>query len=225
MSMRRIAAGCVLLLGLSAWSAANADTVTCESNDGQVKNCYANTSRGVWLETQLSRAPCRQGETWGYDRKGVWTSNGCRARFGLGATTSYGGPATSSSDSNANAGAALAALAVVAAGAAAVHHHHEKERRERDDYRDDGYRDDYRYDYRPPQNYGYTRYGGGNDSLRCESEDGRRRFCPIDTRGSRVEMTRQMSRSECRFGRNWGYDRNGVWVDRGCRAEFTVYRN
>jgi hypothetical protein len=106
-----------------------------------------------------------------------------------------------------------------------VHHHHEKERRERDDYRDDGYRDDYRYDYRPPQNYGYTRYGGGNDSLRCESEDGRRRFCPIDTRGSRVEMTRQMSRSECRFGRNWGYDRNGVWVDRGCRAEFTVYRN
>jgi hypothetical protein len=35
-------------------------------------------------------------------------------------------------------------------------------------------------------------------------------------------MTRQRSESPCRQGSTWGFDRNGIWVDRGCRAEFTL---
>lgn len=31
-----------------------------------------------------------------------------------------------------------------------------------------------------------------------------------------------MSGSSCRENRSWGYDRYGVWVDRGCAAEFRV---
>jgi len=26
------------------------------------------------------------------------------------------------------------------------------------------------------------------------------------------------------FGKSWGYDNRGIWVDRGCRAEFNVGR-
>ncbi len=33
-------------------------------------------------------------------------------------------------------------------------------------------------------------------------------------------MTRQISGSPCREGQTWGADNRGVWVDRGCRAEF-----
>jgi hypothetical protein len=220
MLSRRIAAGGVVVVALLSWTSARADTLTCESGDGREQHCSADTRGGVWLETQLSRAPCRQGETWGYDNRGVWTSNGCRARFGLGTPKS----ASSGSGSNANAAAAVAALAIVAAGAAAVHHEHEKDRRDKD--RSDYYRDDY-YSYDPPPRNSYdygSGYRGGPETLRCESDDGRQRFCPVDTRGARVELSRQMSRSECRFGRNWGYDRRGVWVNGGCRGEFSVYR-
>ena len=33
-------------------------------------------------------------------------------------------------------------------------------------------------------------------------------------------MTRQISGSPCIQGQTWGFDDRGVWVDRGCRAEF-----
>ena len=55
----------------------------------------------------------------------------------------------------------------------------------------------------------------------CASEDGRRHVCAADTRGG-VQMTRQHSESPCIQGSTWGFDRQGIWVDRGCRAEFTV---
>jgi hypothetical protein len=55
--------------------------------------------------------------------------------------------------------------------------------------------------------------------LYCASDDGRRHYCSADTRGG-VRLVQQRSGSACIQGRTWGYDRNGIWVDRGCRAEF-----
>ena len=57
--------------------------------------------------------------------------------------------------------------------------------------------------------------------LTCSSDDGRRHLCRADTSG-KVRLTRQISGSPCRLDETWGYDRNGIWVDRGCRAEFEV---
>jgi hypothetical protein len=37
----------------------------------------------------------------------------------------------------------------------------------------------------------------------------------------RVRLVRQLSDKPCREGRTWGYDRNGIWVDDGCRAIFS----
>lgn len=66
-------------------------------------------------------------------------------------------------------------------------------------------------------------YGGDgyrDDIVRCESNDGRTRECPID--GGRVLLERQLSRASCIEGRSWGYGRGSVWVAQGCRADFRV---
>jgi len=61
------------------------------------------------------------------------------------------------------------------------------------------------------------------ETVRCESNSGRYQYCRAWT-DNRVRLTRQLSSTHCRMHDNWGYDRNGVWVDRGCRAEFSVGR-
>jgi hypothetical protein len=70
---------------------------------------------------------------------------------------------------------------------------------------------------------GQDRRDSGDNSYRvtCSSNDGRHEVCEADTRGG-VRMIRQLSGSACEQGRTWGYDRRGIWVDRGCRAEFEV---
>jgi len=55
----------------------------------------------------------------------------------------------------------------------------------------------------------------------CESSDGHRRHCAVDTSGG-VRITKRLSKNACDFKSDWGWDRNGVWVAHGCRAEFEV---
>ena len=63
--------------------------------------------------------------------------------------------------------------------------------------------------------------GGGQGDFTCESNDGRRKYCG-DYNAGRVTLQRQISQSPCIQGRTWGVDGRGLWVDRGCRAVFTV---
>ncbi len=58
-------------------------------------------------------------------------------------------------------------------------------------------------------------------TITCESRKGRYQYCNIKT-GGRVKLRKQISNTRCREGDNWGYDRNGVWVDQGCSGEFSV---
>src|SRR5688500_9553273 len=60
--------------------------------------------------------------------------------------------------------------------------------------------------------------------ITCESIDGRRAHCPADTSGG-VQLVQRLSSSDCESNRDWGYDRNGIWVDNGCRAEFLAVPN
>ena len=62
---------------------------------------------------------------------------------------------------------------------------------------------------------------GGPLIVNCASDDGRRRYCEIDGTAN-VRLSRQISGSACREGETWGRDARGIWVDRGCRAEFEV---
>ncbi len=58
-------------------------------------------------------------------------------------------------------------------------------------------------------------------TVRCESTNGQYKACSVDTSGG-VTLSRQLSSQGCWQNDTWGYDRNRVWVNRGCRAEFRV---
>lgn len=67
-------------------------------------------------------------------------------------------------------------------------------------------------------NSGWNSGGNSSGSLTCESWNYQYRRCPANTRNN-VELTRRIA-GNCREGRTWGYDRNSIWVDGGCRATF-----
>lgn len=58
-------------------------------------------------------------------------------------------------------------------------------------------------------------------TIECASRNYEYEFCRTDTRGG-VRLMKQISEANCREGRSWGYDRNGIWVDEGCEARFQV---
>jgi hypothetical protein len=57
--------------------------IRCESESHQSSYCRTYAHGRVRLERRLSKAPCREYETWGADRDGggVWVAEGCRATF------------------------------------------------------------------------------------------------------------------------------------------------
>ena len=63
-------------------------------------------------------------------------------------------------------------------------------------------------------------YGGGS-RVTCSSNDGRRNWCDIG-RARDAQIVRQISGSACIRDNTWGVDRRGLWVDKGCRAEFVI---
>jgi len=60
-------------------------------------------------------------------------------------------------------------------------------------------------------------------TIRCDSRGLGYNYCRVDT-DNHVELIDRHSLFSCREGRSWGYDSRGVWVDRGCSAEFRVGR-
>lgn len=198
-------------------------TVVCESHNGNHEVCNADVSRGVTLMRQLSQSKCEFGTTWGFesDRELIWVDRGCRAAFHLGKGTDAGAaevldaPVTCESKN----GKRSACKADTAGGVQLV--------RQLD---------------KDPCNYGKD-WGWDADgiwvdhgcraefavrgkpkvmlqAIACES-DGTRVQCPADTRYG-VAVFRTTSERECILDETWGFDANGVWVDKGCRAQFAV---
>jgi len=81
---------------------------------------------------------------------------------------------------------------------------------------------------RPGNGGGDWRPGPGWDQairVRCASNGFQYNMCQVDTgRGSNVTIAKQISKARCMEGRNWGWNRAGIWVDQGCEAEFVVQR-
>ena len=62
----------------------------------------------------------------------------------------------------------------------------------------------------------------GQSRITCRSRDYQYQRCPAIT-SQGVRLVEQLSRSECRLGTSWGYDRDGIWVDKGCAAVFEIF--
>jgi hypothetical protein len=69
-------------------------------------------------------------------------------------------------------------------------------------------------------NYGWNQTGSEGNIMICESHEFKRNYCPAHLDGREVFLLNQLSQSYCQ--NNWGYDRNGIWVSNGCRAEFVI---
>jgi Protein of unknown function (DUF3011) len=185
-----------VLASLLPSSLAAQNVVRCDSK-GPRKVCPANTSGGVSLRYQYSTEGCWQNNTWGYTAEGVWVSNGCKADFTLGVVPPPPPQAAEkkSSSDDAIAGLLIGALAGVAIGAAVSNNRSS-----------------------PPPDPGYDGYPR---QVRCESN----RMDYVQCNVGRVryaELSRQYSGSPCIYGQTWGYRRDTVWVDRGCRADFWI---
>jgi hypothetical protein len=61
--------------------------------------------------------------------------------------------------------------------------------------------------------------------IQCASTGYKYQYCAANTQG-RVVLLRELSTGNlCRQGRGWGYDSGGIWVDHGCRGEFSFGRD
>ena len=154
LGIQGLALGSSQAWGQSGITARNGRNVTCASDDGNRHVCRVDTSRGVQMTNQRSGSPCIQGQTWNYDRRGIWVDKGCRADFFLGGGSGGAG-------------------------------------------------------------------GPGGTNVSCSSDNGGRNYCPVNT-GNGVQLVNQRSGSPCVQGQTWGFDARGIWVDRGCRADFQV---
>jgi hypothetical protein len=83
-----------------------------------------------------------------------------------------------------------------------------------------------RYGYGSGNGYGHN--GGSYQTARrqtvtCESRGGKSEYCPTSLVGD-VRLDRQLSDAPCREYDTWGTDLHGggIWVDRSCRAVFSV---
>lgn len=195
---------------------------------------------GVQLTRQRSDSPCVFGQTWGYEGRGLWVDRGCRAEFtgGYVAGPGNGGP---DNGGPGNGGPSWGGWG----NAYNIYCASDDGRRNwcpvgtRGGVRLVRQRSDSACLY--GSTWGYDRKGIWVDSgcradfevgqagwqpepervIYCASDDGRRNFCGANTKAG-VRIIRQRSDSDCIYNRTWGYDRKGVWVDRGCRADFEI---
>jgi hypothetical protein len=58
--------------------------IICTSQPGERNLCAADTSAGVALVRSTGKAPCLLGDTWSYDKNGIYVSDGCSGAFAAG---------------------------------------------------------------------------------------------------------------------------------------------
>jgi len=57
------------------------------------------------------------------------------------------------------------------------------------------------------------------ERIQCASADGGYKYCSCNTVQG-VVLLRELGGTSCRFNESWGFDDEGIWVDRGCSGEF-----
>ena len=225
----------IALMGLFAtqaqaqYYARPGEVFVCKSVGYSQSYCEADTRGGVEMTRQLSHSACIQGRTWGYDRRGVWVTNGCEAEFVLGerrAPPPMGRIVRCESNDyqqeycRADTRGGVRLQRQISNSACMRGRSWGFDRG--GIWVSDGCKGDFAV-------------GGGWDvgpppppsvfiperMVRCESFNDRTVRCNIDTRGG-VRLAAQLSHSACIQGRSWGWERGAVWVANGCRADFRI---
>jgi len=167
--------------------------MSCSSDDMHRHVCLVDTTGGVQMVHQKSQAKCIQNQSWGYDNRGIWVDHGCRAEFEVGAQAVVGTHGDG----------------------------HDRADARDHDRGHDAYREDRHDSDHDPRRDDQFRGWGDAYMIYCASDAMEQVWCPADSRFG-VRMIRQRSQAGCVEGQTWGYGKRGIWVDRGCRADFRV---
>ena len=224
---------------LPAWSQ---NIVSCSSDDMHYHTCMIGPNRGVRVVRQHSDARCIEGQTYGIRGEQLWVDRGCRADFEVfSGRGGYGAPERF--DAAPSAG-------VITCSSDDMRRHYcgiprdsrVRLARQRSDAQciegrtwgvaggqvwvDRGCRADFEVvTGRGGSDRDYYRdsgpVGGGVRTITCSSDDMRRHTCDVGPNGG-IRMVRQRSDARCELGRTYGFTRDRIWVDRGCRADFEV---
>lgn len=207
--------------------------IPCSSDDGEKHYCEADTRHGARLVRQRSQAPCKEGESWGYDEEGIWVDKGCGGDFTLGrgeaggdARVEGGGKTITCASED---GKRRVCPVDTSNGVQLVRQRSDAKCKEGSSWGvdaqgiwvDKGCEADFVVGV-PGHPSGSAKAAAKSQTMSCESFDGRKNYCDADTQGAKVQLTRQIGTAPCTEGSTWGYDRRGIWVDRGCSGEFVV---
>lgn len=221
--------------------------VRCESN-GKMRQCGFSGIGTVQLSNQLSRNACFEGQTWGYSGNTIWVDRGCRADFIV--NPSYGNRSDNRPYDNRPYGnpsyvnTPPSGLTIQCVSENNRRHNCVADTRfgvqlsrqlssnvcvqgstwgytSNGVWVDRGCRAEFLVMNAPPPMASSINGNNYRGTLVCESKNNVRHLCRADTRFG-VQLSRQLSDNNCDFGHNWGYDKRGVWVTRGCRAEFVL---
>lgn len=230
------------------------DIVRCESIDYRQKYCEMNLRNArAYIIHQLSHASCMN--NWGYDRRGIWVKDGCRADFTI---EQYDYPVNYDQETVKCESRNYQQQFCPADTYGGVELYQQLSKStcngnwgydERGIWVSNGCRGKFKltggYDIYNNNPYGHNPYGynqgsvytkpkppsrpvgpqpidqpvGTKSTVTCESLRHTRSYCRVNTTGG-ISLQTQLSKSSCHG--NWGYDRNGIWVDNGCRAIFEV---
>jgi len=207
-----------ILLLLTA-AVAQGQSVLCESSNGKYHECRVSGVGRVVLAQQLSDTACVEGKTWGTRNGMVWVSNGCRGEFDLSANVAGTNLICESKNNIKHSCRADVRPGVTLARQlsdnACVRGRTWGTNRE-GVWVDKGCRAEFTIADR-----GSVRQSANARVIRCESSNNGRSNCGADTSYG-VHLARQISKNSCNLGSDWGYDHSGIWVDHGCRADFTI---
>jgi Protein of unknown function (DUF3011) len=218
-----VLAASLVLLGVPL--VASAVRLSCESRDYRRSYCATGgTIASARLVTQTSRSACVQGRTWGFDSNGIWVTQGCSGEFDFkwaheprpvpGRQIACASQNFQQSFCRSDRRITRAWLVEQRSQSACVQG------------RSWGFQDTGIW-VSSGCNGLFGIEGRGPppgppplERVSCESRGYQQAFCPTRASVARAWLLEQRSEAACIQGDTWGFQRNGIWVDRGCSALF-----
>lgn len=197
--------------------------VRCESRDMERVSCPMDAPDGVQLIRQLTDRSCIRETSWGADDHGVWVSHGCRGEFAR-INASPSGLVRRVVRCESNGRPQSCAVMLRGAPVRLLRQQSSLPCKEGVSW---GVK---RNEIWVTRGCGGEFEVGAEDGsgfvdvprkLVCESKKGLRRECGVSVH-RKVTLLHQLSNTACEEGRNWGWSPDGVWVNDGCRAEFSA---
>lgn len=213
------------------WSATG---VVCSSTGNRYRECAVPFRGRAVVSEQLSQSACVEGRGWGQKPGLVWVDHGCRARFTMMADDAYGQEDRRSVVCKSRNGARAVCNTGIDGRVRLLSRFKNSEacvegrtwgQRANQVWVSGNCRARFVAASYPRRNNNYQDRFRRDPaySVTCSSESSRQERCDWDDRYGAPRLDQLLSRAQCVQGRSWGYSqRDGLWVNGGCRARFAA---